>query len=322
MNKLLIPNFHFYDHHPEPEDFYGEVMAGMQAQQKTISPKFFYDAAGSRLFDRICTLPEYYQTRVEMQILADNASEIACYIGQHCLLVEPGSGSSQKIRILLDSVKPKAYLPVDISREHLIQTAKKLYGDFPWLEVHAICADFTKPLTVPYTFENSHTVAFFPGSSIGNFEPDETLAFLRNIAKMVGGKGGLLIGVDLQNDNQVLHAAYNDTQGVTAEFNLNLLTRINRELDGNFQIDRFKHQAFYNQQKHRIEMHLVSKIEQSININTHTFNFEKGESIHTENSYKYTVDSFQAYAAKAGFSPIKIWTDPNKLFCLQYLEVI
>jgi len=321
MTETLAPDFQFYDYHPEPADFYGEVMAGMQAKRKKVSPKFFYDATGSRLFDRICTLPEYYQTRTEMQILRDYASEISHYLGGHCILVEPGSGSSQKVRLLLESLRPSAYLPVDISRDHLIQATKALTADVPWLEVHAICADFTQPLTIPNFSGNTRKVAFFPGSSIGNFEPDETLTFLRNIATMVGRDGGLLIGVDLQNESEVLHAAYNDAQGVTADFNLNLLTRINRELEGDFQTNLFEHQAFYNQQQQRIEMHLVSKIEQSVNVNAHTFEFEKGESIHTENSYKYTVSDFQECAAKVGFSPVKVWTDPNELFSLQYLEV-
>ncbi|UCE89550.1 MAG: L-histidine N(alpha)-methyltransferase [Pseudomonadota bacterium] len=321
MRQSAAEDISFYDNHPEPADFYSEVIEGLGRKRKIIPPKFFYDAEGSRLFDAICGLPEYYPTRTEMQILRDNAADIAGHVGEDCLLVEPGSGSSHKVRLLLDSIRPSAYMPMDISKDHLIGAAQRVSAEYPWLDVHATCADFTEPLDLPYEPPQGHTVAFFPGSSIGNFEPERAVEFLANIAAMVGKQGGLLIGVDLVMDHEILNAAYNDSQGVTAAFNRNLLVRINRELGADFDVDSFDHHAFYNAQESRVEMHLVSEVDQVVCVNSHRFEFAGNETIHTENSYKYSIEAFQTCAREAGFSPINVWTDAQNLFSVHYLEV-
>ena len=311
----------FYDRHPKPADFYREVMEGLTRSPRAIPPKFFYDETGSRLFDAICDTPEYYPTRTEMAILEQHVDEIANLVGPNCLLVEPGAGSTQKVRILLEAVRPEAYMPMDISKDYLREAAQELAADFPWLEVHAACADFTQPLDLPYTPPGVPRVAFFPGSSIGNFEPQRAVAFLANIARMVGPGGGLLIGVDLKKDPSILYAAYNDTQGITAAFNLNLLNRINNELDGDFDPQRFEHRAFYNETEGRIEMHLVSREEQTVRVDNARFAFNEGEGIHTENSYKYGIEEFQAMARQAGFEPVATWTDAERLFSVHYFRI-
>ena len=321
MNAQTIGDIQFYDEHPKPVDFYAEVIHGLQRKPKLIPPKFFYDEIGSRLFDEICEVPEYYPTRTEMALLYEHAGEIADLIGKECLLIEPGSGSSQKVRLLLDALQPAAYMPMDISRVHLLNAAQQLSEDYPWLEVHATCIDFTTEMTLRFCPPSVHKVAFFPGSSIGNFEPADAIGFLQNMANMVGAGGGLLIGVDLKKDHNILNSAYNDAQGVTAEFNLNLLTRINCELGGSFDIDTFKHQAFYNPHWGRIEMHLASRESQTISIDGLTVNFKQDETIHTENSYKYTIEEFSALAQAAGFSLVSVWTDSNDLFSLHYYQV-
>lgn len=310
----------FTDYHPAPADFFAEVMQGLQQNPKAIAPKFFYDTRGSHLFDAICETHEYYPTRTEMQILTDHAEEIAAIIGEKCLVIEPGSGSSTKVRLLLDDLKPHTYMPMDISRQHLLQSAQSLADEYPWLEIHAACADFTTRLVLPVHPNTDNKVAFFPGSSIGNFEPAAAQAFLTHLGETVGTGGGLLIGVDLKKDPRLLNAAYNDCDGVTAAFNLNLLTRINRELNADFDPDSFAHLAFYNQQLGRIEMHLVSRKKQKVDMANETFHFQAGESIHTECSYKYTISEFQTLAALAGFKPIKIWTDADALFSVHYFE--
>lgn len=313
-------NIRFTDYHPAPADFFAEVIDGLRQRPKAIAPKFFYDAHGSRLFDAICELEEYYPTRTEMQILTSHAEEIAGIIGESSFVIEPGSGSSTKVRLLLDDLKPHTYMPMDISRQHLLKAAQLLADEYPWLEIHAACADFTTKLEIPEQPDAASKVAFFPGSSIGNFEPRAAQTFLAHLGETVGAGGGLLIGVDLEKDPEMLHAAYNDSDGITADFNLNLLTRINRELHADFDLDSFEHNAFYNRQLGRIEMHLVSRINQSVEVGQHTFNFSQGESIHTECSYKYTVRDFQALAAAAGFKSIKVWTDPDSLFSVHYFE--
>jgi len=321
MNAQIIGDIQFYDEHPKPVDFYAEVITGLQRKPKLIPPKFFYDEAGSRLFDAICEVPEYYPTRTEMALLYEHAEEIAVLIGKECLLIEPGSGSSQKVRLLLDALQPAAYMPMDISRTHLLNAAQQLSEDYPWLEVHATCIDFTTEMKLRFCPPNIHKVAFFPGSSIGNFEPVDAIGFLRNMAYMVGAGGGLLIGVDLKKDHNILNAAYNDTQGITAQFNLNLLTRINHELDGRFNIDTFKHKAFYNPHIGRIEMHLSSSEDQIITVGDKVVNFKKAETIHTESSYKYTVEEFAGLAKEAGFELVTVWTDSDDLFSLHYYQV-
>ena len=317
MSKASI-NFH--DLHPTTDDLAADVLAGFSQPQKSIPPKYFYDAEGSRLFDAITELPEYYPTRTETAMLSQYADEIAQKAGTGHLLVEPGSGSCTKARILFDGLQPCAYVPMDISRDHLHVAAQAVAVEFPWLEVHAACTDFTRLMTLPPSSPEGRRLAFFPGSSIGNFDPDAAVGFLGMIADMVGPGGQLLIGVDLKKDKAVLEAAYDDNQGVTAAFNLNLLTRINRELGANFDLARWQHRALYNEAKGRIEMHLVSRVAQQVSLQGQTFHFAEGETIHTENSYKYTVAEFRDLAARAGFTTDTVWVDADRLFSLHLLQ--
>jgi dimethylhistidine N-methyltransferase len=296
-----------------------EVLAGLALPQKRIAPKFFYDVEGSRLFDAICALPEYYPTRTEIGILRRHGAEMAGQLGRDALLVELGSGSSVKIRVLLEALRPAVYMPVDISRAHLLQSANALAAVFPDLQVHAVCADYSVPFALPVNDHAHARAAFFPGSSVGNFEPADAERFLRRVGELLGPGGRLLIGVDLLKDVQVLEAAYNDADGVTAAFNINLLARINRELDADFNLARFRHFAFFNADESRIEMHLISNLEQSVRVAGRTFEFREGESIHTECSYKYSVDGFQALARRAGFEPEQVWTDARPLFSVHCL---
>lgn len=301
-------------------EFGRAMLAGLARKPRSISPKFFYDAAGSQLFDRICELPEYYPTRTELRILGERAGEIAEQIGPGAEIVEFGAGSLTKVRLLLDALEaPRRYLPIDISGEHLEAAAERLKADYPRLVVQPIAADYTMPLVLPAPMPGAgKRVGFFPGSTIGNFEPDEALAFLQLAARMLRG-GGLLIGVDLVKDPARLHAAYNDAQGVTAAFNLNLLRRANAELDADFDLDGFAHSAFYNAPRQRIEMHLVSRRAQAVSLHGERFGFEEGETIHTEYSHKFTVDGLRALAVKAGFRPLAVWTDPERLFSVHWL---
>lgn len=309
----------FYDYQPSPADFLSEVLIGLRRSPAAIPPKFFYDAEGSRLFDAICEAPEYYPTRTEMRILADNAGAIAECIGGECLLVEPGAGSSEKVRLLLHALRPHAYVPMDISGDHLLAAARRLVDEYPWLDVHAACVDFTAPLELPYRPDGVRTVAFFPGSSLGNFEPRDAERFLRNLRLMVGDDGGLLIGVDLKKDRAVLEAAYNDAAGVTAAFNRNLLQRINRELGADFDVQQFQHRALYNVMRGRVEMHLVSMRDQTVHLGRERFRFAAGDDIHTENSYKYDVEQFHTLARRAGFVPGPVWIDDQQLFSVHFL---
>ena len=318
--QTTINSVSFYDFHPAQANLYDEVLRGLNQPARSIPPKFFYDERGSQLFDDICSTPEYYPTRTEISILQHHLDDISNCIGSQCILVEPGSGSSEKVRKLLDEVRPHAYVPMDISKEYLLSAAEQLAREYPWLDIHATCIDFTKTMTVPVHNNESRTVAFFPGSSIGNFEPHNAVRFLKNIANIVGPSGGLLIGVDLKKEPAVLNAAYNDIQGITAEFNLNLLHRINRELHANFDLTKFEHHAFYNETKSRIEMHLVSSERQEININGEIFRFSTGDSIHTENSYKYSVAEFELLAKQAGLKLVNLWTDADNLFSVHYYE--
>jgi len=298
------------------------VLRGLRQSRKQLPCKFFYDRIGSQLFDRICELPEYYLTRTELGILQSNVNEMARAAEEQCLLVEYGSGSSLKTRLLLEHLhNPAAYVPLDISREHLLDAAGRLSALFPALRVLPVCADYTRAFDLPRCEGASRTVVYFPGSTIGNFDPHEARAFLRSAAERCGPGGGLLIGVDLKKDPAVLHAAYNDAAGLTAAFNLNLLTRINRELDGTFEINRFAHYAFYNPRLGRIEMHLVSRAAQTVSVANHRFVFREGETIFTESSYKYTPDEFQSLATAGGWAVEKVWTDAQRAFSVQYLTV-
>ena len=311
--------YQFFDQHPEIADFRADIIQGLSAAQPYIQPKYFYDEAGSRLFEKICNTEEYYPTRTEVNIIRDNIDDIVEVLGKDCLLIEPGSGDSYKVRLLLDALRPIAYLPIDISKRYLQDEAKKLAAEFTWLNVHAVCADFTGKLELPYHVESTNKVAFFPGSTIGNFVPEQAIKVLEEIKVMVGDGGGLLIGVDLQKDIGILNAAYNDNKGYTAEFNKNLLKRINTELGADFNLEQFDHHAFFNSEKHRIEMHLISTQEQQVSIENQHFHFKKGQSILTEYSHKYTVEHFERLASQAGFQRIKTWLDEKQLFSVHYL---
>jgi dimethylhistidine N-methyltransferase len=315
--------FAFYDLAPGEESFRDAVLAGLGRARKRIPCKFFYDARGSALFEEICRLPEYYPTRTEIAILEDNSADIAAHMGPHCRLIEFGSGASQKVRILLQALdRPAAYVPVDISGEQLRDAAISLAEDFPTVPVVAVCADYTRPFPLPkLPGAGGKRVGFFPGSTIGNFEPDAAVAFLANYARILGAGGEMLIGVDLKKDPEILDAAYNDRAGVTAAFNLNLLERINRELDGDLDLDRFEHVAFYNQVEGRVEIYIRSLADQQARIAGKRFHFARDELIHTEDSYKYAVREFRALAAQGGFRPVDTWTDPAELFSVHYFRL-
>jgi dimethylhistidine N-methyltransferase len=306
------------------EHFAADVLAGLTVSPKRLAPKYFYDAEGSRLFERITELPEYYPTRCEMKILHDHAGDIGRLIPQGAALIEFGSGSSKKARIVLGAAADKlsAYVPVDICREMIEQEAAELRPDFPQVKVLPVCADITQMFPLPAEAKAAPVrVGFFPGSTIGNFEPHEAAAFLRNAAKILGRNARLIVGADLIKPAEVLHAAYNDKQRVTAKFNLNLLTRINRELGGTFKLACFEHHAFYNRERHRIEMHLASLKRQKVKVAGDTIDFRAGETIHTENSYKFSVESLAALARGAGWRPLKAWTDARKYFSIQAFEL-
>ncbi len=309
-----------YDH--ASDNFLADVLHGLRQPQKKLSSKYFYDERGSQLFDQICELPEYYPTRTEMALLRSISGDVAELVGDGATVIEFGSGSSTKIRILLDALEdPRAYVPVDISRDHLLASAKDLADAYPDLQVVPVCADYTKPFDVPEIEGEKVRAGFFPGSTIGNFTRNEAVSFLRAAASDVGHNNGLLIGVDLRKDEDILRAAYNDAAGVTAAFNLNLLERINRELDGTFDVDAFTHDARWMPEPGRIEMHLVSDRDQSVEVGGESFEFAAGESIYTEDSHKYDIAGFQALAAEAGWRAVQQWTDPDELFSIHLLRV-
>jgi len=300
-------------------DFARDLIAGLHEQPRQVAPKYFYDSTGSALFERICELPEYYPTRTEMGILQSRAHEMAECIGPRADIVEFGAGASRKIRLLLNHLQaPQRFLPVDISGEHLHEAAGGLRQDFPGLRVEPIAADFTQGLNLPSAL--GRRIGFFPGSSIGNFEPEAARNLLRRMAGWLQG-GGLLIGVDLVKHPDELHAAYNDAQGVTAAFNKNLLARANRELGADFELSAFDHYAFYQPQLQRIEMHLLSRTRQTVRLCGQRFEFEQGQSLHTETSYKYTLESFKALARSAGFEPAAVWTDSDQRFAVHWLTL-
>ncbi len=306
----------------DASDDLDEIIEGLQQDEKMISPKYFYDERGSQLFDKITRLPEYYPTETELAIMRDNIDEIADLVGEQASLIEFGSGSSLKIRVLLDHLKSLAvYVPVDISEEHLVAAAENLKADYPKLEILPVVADFMQPFDLPQpTVMPVKNVVYFPGSTIGNFTHDAALDLLRVMHHEAKEGGALLIGVDLQKDPEILEAAYNDAQGVTAEFNLNMLRHINREHGANFDLDAFGHRAEYNEDKGRIELRLDSATDQSIELGDETIEIAAGEAILTEYSHKYTLEGFAAMTREAGFEVRKVWMDEDRLFSVQYCE--
>ena len=304
------------------EEILSEVIEGLSLNPKRLPSKLFYDEKGSTLFDDICNLDEYYPTRTELKIMEDNIEEMSALLGKGTLLIELGSGSSIKIRLLLDNIPGLAgYVPVDISAGHLIQSSYELKELYPHIDIFPVVADYTKDFELPAIDKNyDHKAVYYPGSTIGNFTTSQAKNFLKRIAKICGRNGGAIIGVDLRKDEKVLEAAYNDKRGVTAAFNLNILEHLNNELNSDFDLSKFQHLAFFNDKESRIEMHLVSKENQDVHFNGSTIHFEKGEQILTEYSYKYTLESF-AKLASDYFDVRKVWTDENNLFSIQYLRV-
>ncbi len=312
----------FSDPTPVAPAFLDDVREGLSRPQKALSPKYFYDAAGSDLFEQITRLPEYYPTRTEIGILDGRGPEIAALLPAGAALVEFGSGSTVKLRRLLRHLdKLAAYVPVDVSGEFLRDQAETLSADFPHLRVEPVVADFTRDFDLPESLAGLPRAGFFPGSTIGNFEPDEAEALLARFGRILGSGAHMIVGVDLVKDAATLETAYDDAAGVTAAFNLNLLTRINRELAGRFDLDAFVHRAVFNPDASRIEMHLVARDAQDVAVGSDTFAFAAGETIHTESSYKYTVESFRALAERAGWRWIQVWTDADGLFSVHALRL-
>jgi L-histidine Nalpha-methyltransferase len=299
--------------------FARDAIGDLSQHPKRLSPKYFYDSAGSELFEAITRLPEYYPTRTELGILRDRAGEIAAILPKGAALIEFGAGATTKVRLLLQKCAIGAYVPVDISGDFLSAQAESLRKDFPSLAVHPVAADFTEPFELPKAVAGMPKVGFFPGSTIGNFEPHEACQFLRSAHEILGKGALMIIGADLEKDERVLYDAYNDAAGVTARFNLNVLVRINRELGGNFDVSAFTHRAIYNRERHRIEMHLISRKPQVVRLLGTSFSFRHGESIHTENSYKYSIERFAALARGAGWKVRTSWTDAAGMFSVHAL---
>lgn len=318
-----IDMLRLHDLEPTTEEFREAVVAGLGDTPKTLPCKFFYDAEGSRLFDAICELPEYYPTRTELAILRRHAGEMADEIGPEAAIVEFGSGAGIKIRLLLAALeRPAAYVPVDISREHMLAAAQDLATDFPGLRIAPVCADYTQAFALPaLPGARPRTMAgFFPGSTIGNFMPSDAVAFLARARRLLGRGSVMLVGCDLPKDRETLEAAYDDAAGVTAAFNRNLLVRMQRELGAELDIDGFRHEARWCPVHRRVEMHLVSLSRQEIRVGGHRFAFERGETIHTENSHKYSLPEFRALAGRSGWLPARFWTDPEERFGVHLLR--
>lgn len=313
------------DLEPSLEEFRTSVVEGLSSPQKTLPCKFLYDERGSQIFDDICDLPEYYPTRTERRILERHARDIATLAGPQARLIEFGSGAGTKVRLLLRALdRPAAYLPVEISREYMIAATEDLAESFPELRIAPVCADYTEPFTLPELpgVDHGATVGFFPGSTIGNFTRAEAVDFLSVTRNLMGSGSVMIVGVDLVKDLDVLRAAYNDAAGVTAAFNLNLLRRVNRELAGTFDLSTFSHEARWNAELERIEMHLVSLEEQEVAVGTRRFHFGEGETIHTESSHKYRLDGFRELAREAGYEPVEVWTDDKQLFSVHALRTL
>jgi len=314
----------YYNVLVEGPSFLDDVLAGLAAPRKAIPAKYFYDWRGSKLFEAICELPEYYPTRTEIAIMQRHVDEIVRVLGRDTQLVEYGSGASLKTRLLIERARPSLYVPIDISEPQLRNACMELAQLFPWLNINAVVADFTRPFKLPefVGVPIRRKAVYFPGSTIGNFTPGEAREFLKGVHGLIGPGGILVVGVDLKKEKRILDAAYDDARGVTAEFNLNLLARINRELGGDFQVQRFRHKAFYDPAKGWVEMHLESLYQQLVHIAGRRFEFKPGETIHTEISCKYTVTEFQDLARGARFHPEQVWTDPANLFAVHALMAV
>ena len=317
VHAAAVTTAHRFDE--QTSAFASDVIGDLSQQPKRLSPKYFYDAIGSELFEQITLLPEYYPTRTELGILRYRGRAISSIIPKGAALVEFGAGATTKVRLLLEQCAFSAYVPVDISGDFLKAQADALRRDFPDLAVYPVAADFTAPFALPDAVKAMPKVGFFPGSTLGNFEPHEACAFLRSAREILGDGARMVIGVDLEKDERVLYDAYNDAAGVTARFNLNVLDRINRELGGDFELPAFIHRAIYNRERHRIEMHLISKKAQKARVLDRSFSFRAGESIHTESSYKYSLDRFTALARGSGWTPRASWTDSAGMFSVHAL---
>ena len=315
----MSENLTFHDYKPRALSLHEAVVDGLSQNEKSIAPKFFYNQRGSELFELICKQPEYYPPTVENNMLQTKSNEIASLTGKGRVLIEPGAGSAAKVRILLDSLQPVAYVPMDISFDHLKAAASDLADQYPWLPIHATCVDFTHSLPVPEIVPDGSRLFFFPGSSIGNFERNDAKDFLTMIREEVGNDGMLLIGVDTKKSESILNAAYNDEAGVTAKFNLNLLHRMRDEVGLECDPEKFNHKAFYNPVAGRVEMYLVSNEKQTLHLNGHQFQLDKDEPVHTENSYKYTPGEFLSMAKNSGFNDVRHWMDNKELFSIHLL---
>lgn len=300
------------------ENIRREVLDGLLQTPKRISPKYFYDEKGSELFDSITQLDEYYVPRIERSIFSDYSAAICAEMGQDCVLIEPGAGACEKVKWLLPDLAPAAYVPMDISAEFLQKSAAGLRENYPDLTVLPLAFDHTQELSLEGDLPSGPAVFFYPGSSIGNFEPEDAVDFLKDLHNQIDDEGGLLIGVDTKKDPAVLHAAYNDCEGVTAQFNLNVLSHLNDLLGGSFDEDKFEHVAFYNEEAGRIEMHLRSLVDHEVLLGGNQLEFASGEMVHTEHSYKYRPEEFVGLAAEAGFHNKQIWQDDDKLFSVMY----
>ena len=322
MSRSTRARVALHDYHPQQESMRDTILEGLRLEQKTLPAFYFYDERGSQLFDEITELPEYYLTRTEISIMRERGAEIGALVGERASIIELGSGSSLKTRLLIDSLRDlAAYVPVEIARDQLMMAARSIAADYPQVEVLPVCADFSEPFDLPHPrIPPERNLVYFPGSTIGNFHSDEAYDLLRAMRRIANTGGALLIGVDLVKDRATLERAYNDAQGVTAEFNLNMLVRLNRELDADFDLDAFRHRAVWNEAKSRIEMHLVSARAQVVHVAGEPIEFGAREYILSECSYKYTPQGFAALAAEAGFDVRRLWTDAASLFSVQYLE--
>ena len=319
-----LPTWRLTDLRPSPGDILGETLDGLARTPKRLPSKFFYDARGSQLFEQITQLPEYYPTRVELALLEDRLADIACAVGPQAYVVEYGSGSGRKTRRLLDALAhPVAYTPIEISRTAVIESTARLAEEFPHIEMLPVCADFTRPVPLPEPLHDARTtLVFFPGSTLGNFIDDDAVALLAAMRETMGPRGRALVGIDLEKDTSLLEAAYNDARGITAEFTLNLLRRLNREIGSDFDLDAFRHRAVYSQERGRIETDLVSLRAQTVHVAGRTFAFDAGEAMRVEYSCKYTDERFDALAARAGLRVIDGWNDMRDWFGLRLLQPV